>query len=485
MNNSKEITNNSTLEEKKDVNVTTETSTNQEVKEEKKETTTTTTTAVTVVEKKEEKVELKLTHLDKDFIYDVMSIPTVSNAEYRLVTFIVLWARRNGIKYEFDDYGNVYLTKGELAEGEFYPCVTAHLDSVQQKQKPYAQAGFSLPVKTRISTVSKKHEIYVDGMGIGGDDKAGVLICLSMFSHVDKLKAAFFLQEEIGCKGSEHMNVEWFKNVGYVMGYDSPDLNRAAWACSGVKLFSKAFFQEYMEEVCKEHGLTRFLSEPFTDVKVIREKTNIICMNFGTGYYGPHGSTEYCVLEDMDNACRMGHALINKIGNTEHKLEHKSSHGWVKTASGSYQRPEEDEDEKFLKTLSGYSYTQGTGTSGGYTYGGGSRYSGRDCWDDYEDYYGDYGYGTYGGGKGATSGATTSKATTTPSSTTTSTTTSTAKKTEGGDENTVNVETLHYISDKYEQYVDDIKDSIKAKCEEMGINFFVNFAPIFENKIKF
>lgn len=457
-NSNQEITNNK-LEEKKEI-----------VKVETTEVAKTETKTETKVEEKKD--ELTLTHLDKDFIYEVMSIPTVSSAEYRLVTFIVLWARRNGIKYEFDSYGNVYLTKGELAEGEFYPCVTAHLDSVQQKQKPYAQAGFNLPVKTRISTVSKKHEIYVEGMGIGGDDKAGVLIGLSMFNHVDKLKAAFFLEEEIGCKGSEHMNVEWFNNVGYVIGYDSPDLNRAAWACSGTKLFSKAFFDTYMKDVCAEHGLTRFLSEPFTDVKTIREKTNIICMNFGTGYYGAHGPTEYCVLEDMDNACRMGHALINKIGNTQHILEHKSSYQWVKSASGSYTRGAEDEDEKYFKTLSGY-----TTTSGGSTYGG--RYSREDWGDEYEDYWGrDYGYGTYG-----SSGTTKS---TTSSTTTSSTTTTTKKETTSDESNgTVDVETLRYITDKYEQHIDNIKGDIKKKCEEMGLNFEINFASFFKNKISF
>ena len=463
MNNSKEITNNPTLDEKKDVNVTNTTSVTSEKKEEK-------TTAVTVVEKKEEKIELKLTHLNKDFIYEVMSIPTVSSAEYRLVTFVILWARKNGIKYEFDDYGNIYLTKGELEEGEFYPCVTAHLDSVQSKQKPYAQAGFTLPVKTRISSVSKKHEIYVDGMGIGGDDKAGVLIGLSMFSHVDKLKAAFFLEEEIGCRGSEHMNVDWFKDVGYVLGYDSPDLNRAAWSCSGAKLFDRNFFDTYMKDVCKEHGLTKFLAEPYTDVKVIREKTNIICMNFGTGYYGAHGPTEYCVLEDMDNACRMGHALINKIGNTEHKLEHKSTYSWVKLPNGSYGKAAPDSDEEYFKTLSGYTYTATSGSSK-YSYGG------REGWgDEYDDYYGDYGYGTY-----ASSGKTSAVKTETKPVTTTTTT----KIEEKQDGNTVNVETLHYISDKYEEYVENIKDSIKAKCEEMGVNFHLHFASIFDNKIKF
>ena len=94
----------------------------------------------------ETKVELNLTHLDKDFVYELMSIPTVSSSEYRLVTYVILWARRNGVKYEFDDYGNVYLTKGEVGVNEYYPCVTAHLDSVQTKHKLYAQAGQELEV---------------------------------------------------------------------------------------------------------------------------------------------------------------------------------------------------------------------------------------------------------------------------------------------------------------------------------------------------
>ena len=39
----------------------------------------------------ETKVELNLTHLDKDFVYELMSIPTVSSSEYRLVTYIILY----------------------------------------------------------------------------------------------------------------------------------------------------------------------------------------------------------------------------------------------------------------------------------------------------------------------------------------------------------------------------------------------------------
>lgn len=444
------VVENSTSTEKKEESTTTTENKSVEEKKVEEESKKEETKTEEKTEKEEDKDEIKLTHLNKDFVYEVMKVPTVSSEEYRLVTFIILWARRNGVKYEFDEKGNVYLTKGEVGENEYYPCVTAHLDSVQTNHKPYAQVGWELDVKTSVDATTKKHKIFCDGFGIGGDDKAGVLIGLSMFSHVDKLKACFFLEEEIGCIGSKSLNKEWFKNVGYVMGYDSPDLNRAAWACSGVKLFNKDFFVNHMQEICKEHGLTKFFSEPYTDVKEIRTQTNIICMNFGSGYYNGHMSNEYCIIEDMDNACRMGHALIKHLGNKRYELEHKTSVStWV---NGQYKR---DEDESFFNTL-GYSYA-----SKGY-----SAYD-----DDYEYGYGScYGSRSYNYGKQSTSGTTATKTTTT--------------KVEKVDESMVNIETVKYITDKYEEYVDDIKAKLKEKCSELNIEF-KQFAEIFETKIKF
>ena len=434
MNNSnvKETTNTTVLDEK-NVNGKSTTSTSTE-------TTKSITTENEAPKNTETKVELNLTHLNKDFVYELMSVPTVSSSEYRLVTYVILWARRNGIKYEFDDYGNVYLTKGEVGTNEYYPCVTAHLDSVQTKHRLYAQAGQELEVKTRI--VSKKHEIYVDGMGIGGDDKAGVLIALSMFSHVDKLKACFFLEEETGCKGSNQLNTEWFKDVGYVIGYDSPDLNRAAWACSGTKLFDADFFKTHMQEICKKHGLTDFRSEPFTDVKVIREKTDIICMNFGSGYYNAHMPNEYCIIEDMDTACRMGHELIHHLGTNRYMLEHKSSSGWTKQAGGAWIKNAYDKDEEFFDSLNPRRTTYG-----GYQYSGnGSAYSAN-------------------------------KSTTT--NTTTTTTTTSKKK-----DDSIDAESVKYIVEKYDLYIESIKNGIKEKCNELNIDFTL-FEEIFKNEIKF
>ena len=50
-------------------------------------------------------------------------------------------------------------------------------------------------------------------------------------------------------QGSEHLDKEWFNDVAYVIGFDSPEQNRAAKACSGTLLFDDAFFRDNIEAV--------------------------------------------------------------------------------------------------------------------------------------------------------------------------------------------------------------------------------------------
>lgn len=399
--------------------------------------------------------DMKLTYLDKDFVYDCMSVPTHSLLEYRMVVFIILWARRNGIKYEFDDYGNVYLTKGELAEGEYYPCVTSHLDTVQVKHDPYIYAGVPLDIKTE-RTKDGQHKISVDAnggssIGIGADDKGGICICLSLFNHIDKLKACFFLDEERGCHGSDKLDKDWFKDVGYVIGYDSPDLYRAAWACSGTKLFSYEFYEKHMKEVCDRWGLTKgcFFSEPYTDVKNIREKIEVICMNFGNGGYLAHSETEYSIIEDMDQACGMGVDLINSIGRTRHYLKHTGS-AWTSKANGTYVRRNDGTYKQV--DVDDTSKLEGLG-------------------DNVRKNV--YGYGNSN--------------TNTHTNTNTYPTTATVKK-----EDEIKFETVKYIVNRYEGHINSIKDevleAVKALCEQNHVLFDVFETAIsekFNNEIKF
>lgn len=392
---------------------------------------------------------IELLRMDKDFIYDIMSVPTHSKLEFRMVSYIILWARRNNILYEFDTFGNIYLTKGELDEGEYYPCVTSHLDTVQDRQDPYIYAGVRLDLKVE-RTKDKSHKLSVDSVGgapigIGADDKGGICICLSMFEHLDKLKACFFLDEETGCHGSDNLDKDWFNDVSYVIGFDSPELFRAAWKCSGVKLFSGNFYKEYMKETCEQWGYKEcFYSEPYTDVKNIREKTELICMNFGNGGYEAHSQSEYTIIEDMDYACAFGIDLINKIDNTKrHTLKHKSAWdtttSWVRGKNGIYEKKEDENDETFLEFLG-------------------------DC--KRRNYYSSYNR---------------------TSSSTTNTTTRTVSKDEE-----IKFETVKYIVNRYDTYISNLKEEIleeiRNTSEKMGIDSSLLEEAIsekFNNEIKF
>jgi len=364
-------------------------------------------------------------HIDVPELYEVMQVPSCSRYEFRMAAYIILWARKNGVDYKFDKKGNIYLTKGTLEEGEFYPCVTSHMDTVQDKAKPYALAGAELPLRTRRvkSTVSDeyRHEIFVDGQGIGADDKLGVYISLQLVKHFDKIKAAFFVEEEIGMLGSKDLDKDFFNDVAYVVGWDSPDLIRAAWKCAGVQMFTAKFFNEKLEPVVKRWGFAAkdFRSEPFTDVCQIREKTDIMCMNFGNGGYEAHGSKEYLIIEHVDHALGMGIDIIQTIGNKEQFKFTKKTYSYDRTSSGIGKSENDYDDERECEKLFG---TYRSSTVGGFHSTGGNN-------------------------------------------TSHSSTRSDGKVDTKVDENAINEDTVKYIVNTYDDYVNGIKEDVEKKCD--------------------
>ena len=69
---------------------------------------------------------------DTTLLKEVLSVPTKTYQEHRMVEFLVNWLTENNIDHYVDDKMNVYATKQETAElpEDFYiPCVIAHTDT--------------------------------------------------------------------------------------------------------------------------------------------------------------------------------------------------------------------------------------------------------------------------------------------------------------------------------------------------------------------
>ena len=269
-----------------------------------------------------------------ELLKDVLSVPTKTYQEERMVAFLVNWLTENSIPHFVDEHNNVYATKQEsleLPEDFYFPCVISHTDTVHnidtinvvQEILPNAQGEKKLSYKA--------YNDEGNPTGIGGDDKCGVFACLTLLQELPNVKAAFFVSEETGCHGSLKASEEFFENVGYGIQFDAPENWMITERCFGQVLFDRdSEFFESCDKVLTEgmdNNYMEYMVHPYTDVYALRGKFDFSCINISIGYYNYHTKHEYVVVEDVFNGIDMGRKMIESLGN---KLHHKkaSQYDW-------------------------------------------------------------------------------------------------------------------------------------------------------------
>jgi len=251
--------------------------------------------------------------MNLDFLKEVLSLPSISGDESMVRDFIIEFAKTNNFDYYTDQKGNLYVTKGELSEGEYFPCVVSHMDTVHRTHVSLIENKERLIIKENDGNLTAFHPTTEIQTGIGGDDKCGVFVCLELFNKVDKLKGAFFVEEEIGMKGSKESDDSFFDNVGYAIQFDAPSSNWITEVCWGVNLFDSEF-KEKIKDNLNESGYTKFSYDPFTDVNQLASKYDFNCLNLGCGYYKQHTNQEYVVISEVESSLNAGEKLISHLG---------------------------------------------------------------------------------------------------------------------------------------------------------------------------
>jgi tripeptide aminopeptidase len=262
--------------------------------------------------------------MNLDFLKEVLSLPSISGDESMVRDYIIEYAKTYGIDYYTDKKGNIYLTKGMLdSTDEYFPCVVSHMDTVHRSHRTLIENKVRLSIKEdNLGWLTAHHPETDKQTGIGGDDKCGVYVCLELFKNFDKLKGAFFVEEEIGMLGSKESDDKFFENVGYAIQFDAPSSNWISEVCSGVKLFDEDFKNE-IKGVLNESGYNKFSIDPFTDVNQLAKKYDFNCLNLGCGYYRQHSDSEYVVISEVEDSLKAGIQLISKLGVT--KYVHKKT----------------------------------------------------------------------------------------------------------------------------------------------------------------
>jgi putative aminopeptidase FrvX len=263
---------------------------------------------------------------DLELLKNVLSVPTVTYQEERMVAFLVNWLTENNIEHFVDEHNNVYATKQEsflVPENFYFPCVISHTDTVHGIESINIREEMLLNAQKELKLSYKAYNDEGNPTGIGGDDKCGVFACLSLLKELPYLKAAFFVSEETGCHGSLKASDDFFKNVGYGIQFDAPENWMITEKCFGQVLFDRntEFFtscDKVLTEGMKEE--MRYMVHPYTDVYALRTKFDFSCINFSIGYYNYHTRHEYVVVEDVFNGIVMGKKMIESLG---YKLHYK------------------------------------------------------------------------------------------------------------------------------------------------------------------
>lgn len=229
--------------------------------------------------------------MNTELLFQLYAIHSPSGGEKKMRKFIKRYISKKcgNVKMVQDEKGNLLCTKGV---SDTYPCLASHIDQVQHKHSKDFQCVVGNDVVFGYSAKSREQQ------GLGADDKNGILICLECLQKYDVLKVAFFVEEEVGCRGSRCVDLSFFKDCRFIVQPDRRD---------GGDLITSMF----CGEVCstefinaigyKEYGY-KFAVGSITDVgELIDMGVGISCLNLSCGYYEAHTDNEFTVLSELQN----------------------------------------------------------------------------------------------------------------------------------------------------------------------------------------
>ena len=257
---------------------------------------------------------------------ELLSVPSKTYQEDRMVNYLLdELSQIKGIQVVCDEHKNIYVTKGTLDEGEYYPMFISHTDTVhnlvdeivvkeEYLLRPYT---FGKDFGSEQILCLKAYDKDGKPTGIGGDDKCGIFICLELLRQLEKVKIALFVSEETGCHGSKMVNLDFLNDVGYCVQYDAPGDHLISHSCSGTVLFDidSDFYKIAYSAISEGFGNEMLVqAHPYTDIMIMKQKSDLSCINMSCGYYNMHTASEFVCISDVERGIVAGKNMVDKLG---------------------------------------------------------------------------------------------------------------------------------------------------------------------------
>jgi len=233
-------------------------------------------------------------------LLDVLMVQTNSENEKLMVLYLDKELKKLKLPYHIDAVGNLIVTKGKA---KTYPCVTSHMDTVHDFVDDF-KIYKDTDDNNVLFAMSNKRRV-----GIGGDDKCGIFVCLYLLKVIPQIKVVFFSREESGCKGSTGMDKIFFNDCRYLIQLDrkgNRDFIQTYW---GNKTISHDFSSEI--GLIKKKYKYKNCTGTVTDVmKLWNNRVGVSCVNLSCGYYKPHTAYEYVSVDALWNSMKFTEEIV-------------------------------------------------------------------------------------------------------------------------------------------------------------------------------
>ena len=205
--------------------------------------------------------------------------------------FIVEHCQKIKFVVSTDEFGNVYVTKGNA---DSFACFVAHMDTV------HPISGDGIALVSLGDNVTGFNTVTMRQTGIGGDDKCGIYCAIRCLEELPACKAVFFSDEETGCHGSGDCDLSFFADCRFIVSADRRGNDDFVTDISG-PLSSKQFLAD-VKPILKRYGF-KHSAGAMADVMELRNRdVGVSVANISAGYYNPHQDAEFVNLSDLENS---------------------------------------------------------------------------------------------------------------------------------------------------------------------------------------
>jgi len=249
--------------------------------------------------------KLKMDDLKTDWISIFKTQSHSKETENMMIEIVRQISQIPEVVYTTDDFGNLYVVKGK---SETYPIFVCHTDTVHKiyEEEPIL---FRSP-NGNLALFLEPGGTEFGQIGIGGDDKCGIIACIEMLHRRKVVKCAFFLDEEIGCQGSAAGDLSFFDDGRFAIQVDRKNNCDIITTGSGTELCGDDF-KAHISKIGEVYGYAPTTGFSTDVVKLKDRGLKLACVNLSAGYHNPHTKQEYVNERDFLGCLELCLAMAN------------------------------------------------------------------------------------------------------------------------------------------------------------------------------